>query len=534
MSDKYGVVYTPDNLAIFVAKLLDIESKKDQREIKTILDPACGEGALLTASKKIFGQGPKYIGIDVDKDIKERIDDEYQISINDTIVPNRVSNKSSEYWRRKLGPVDAIIANPPWSSEKRYEKSQLSKLGFRFIDGQYDSYVLFIELSLKLIVDDGYCAFIIPDSFFEEQNKKLRKHLLDNTQIRVIARLGEKIFEGVNRATTVIVCKKTQPNDSSELNCFRLDTNNRKQVLEDKYNLIDLYNSNLHKVKQSRFLKNKDYNFNIDLLASQEKLIDSIKQHNIDWNTEMEFGRGVEISKKGEIIICPSCKSGQTYSKQKAKITCKTCNKQIIIKNNQKDIISCQQSEKTKPIFVGENIHRYRSKVEKYIEVGIKGINYKEDDLYGVTKILVRKTGLGINATIDYDKALTTQTVFILSSINQTAPLEYYLALLNSRTVFFYYLTMYGENEWKSHPYLTKAILFDLPIKRYEGNDLDQRIVRLCKDLTKEYTRDKDKEIEKLIVEKYGLNSQQVKTIYQTINKMPDLSAINDMKMEGF
>ena len=72
-------------------------------------------------------------------------------------------------------------------------------------------------------------------------------------------------------------------------------------------------------------------------------------------------------------------------------------------------------------------------------------------------------------------------------------------------------------------PYLTKAILFDLPIKRYEGNDLDQRIVRLCKDLTKEYTRDKDKEIEKLIVEKYGLNSQQVKTIYQTINKMPDL-----------
>ena len=42
-------------------------------------------------------------------------------------------------------------------------------------------------------------AFIIPDSLFDAQNERLRKFLVEKTQIKVIARLGEKIFDEVTR-----------------------------------------------------------------------------------------------------------------------------------------------------------------------------------------------------------------------------------------------------------------------------------------------------------------------------------------------
>ena len=52
---KYGVVYTPDRLANFVAKLLAEEMEEDCIADGVILDPACGECALLNAAKKECG-----------------------------------------------------------------------------------------------------------------------------------------------------------------------------------------------------------------------------------------------------------------------------------------------------------------------------------------------------------------------------------------------------------------------------------------------------------------------------------------------
>lgn len=108
----------------------------------------------------------------------------------------------------KLPKIQAIIANPPWSSEKIYTRDELHQAGFSLTDGQYDSYVLFIELAYKLLQNNGYFAFIIPDSIFDAQNESLRRFLISNMQIKVIARLGEKLFENIFRATTVIICQK--------------------------------------------------------------------------------------------------------------------------------------------------------------------------------------------------------------------------------------------------------------------------------------------------------------------------------------
>ena len=109
-------------------------------------------------------------------------------------------------------------------------------------------------------------------------------------------------------------------------------------------------------------------------------------------------------------------------------------------------------------------------------------------------------------------------------------PMEYYLALLNSRTIYYYYLKKYGENEWKSHPYLTKRIIFSLPLKKFVECKLSNEICQLARRLLISYDRDVDLKLEKKIFELYGLKNEEIMTVMEEINKLPDLSAINNMK----
>ena len=125
LNQKYGVVYTPESLAEFVASLLYRFSDIGPSDNALILDPASGECALLEAARKCFGDHHRYIGIDVDSDVTERTRDQFEIIHNDTLLPLGVKEKTENYWRDSLHQIDIIIANPPWSSEKVYDRKSI-------------------------------------------------------------------------------------------------------------------------------------------------------------------------------------------------------------------------------------------------------------------------------------------------------------------------------------------------------------------------------------------------------------------------
>lgn len=537
IKQKYGVVYTPKSLSEFVAELLKRVSSDEN--IKVILDPASGECALLSAAAAVLGGKKEYIGIDVDKEAVHNTKDKFHIYHNDAIMPQNVKKKTAEYWRDKLPEVDAVIANPPWSSEKIYERADLTSAGFSFVSGQYDSYVLFMELAFNILREGGLMAFIIPDSLFDAQNENLRKFLLEKTRIKVIARLGEKIFEEVNRAATVIICKKALPDAESETVCFRLSTEDRKEYLVGKETLLTCFDRKKHTVYQKRFLGNSGYNFDIDTHSNEEALLDKITSKISDWEQLFVFGRGVEISKAGKVVYCPHCNYAQGYKKKQmeaGKKTCTNCGEKIpVTAKTVRNVVTQEPDEDSVLIYVGENVRRYGVSGEYYIRPDIEGINYKNRELYNPPKLLIRKTGLGIYGAIDYSGSMTSQTVYILkyADANNHTPLEYYLALINSRVVYYYYLKTYGENEWKSHPYLTKQIIFTLPIRPYTGSKIDLDIIEMATKLMRHYDHDLDVQLEGLVMKKYGLTKEERKLVISEMNRLPDLSAVNNMKMEA-
>lgn len=537
IKQKYGVVYTPDTLSEFVAILL--KRVIGNTRVSAVLDPASGECSLLNAAKNVFGNDCEYIGIDVDQDAVNNTKNYFTIKYNDAILPRNVKRKTADYWRDKLPQISTIIANPPWSSEKIYERSILEKAGYTLISGQYDSYVLFIELAYNILNKDGVMAFIIPDSLFDAQNERLRKFLVENMQIKVIARLGEKIFDEVNRAATVIICQKTLPSPEDETVCFRLSTDARKDYLAGKGSLLSFFDESSHCVKQDRFMRNNGYNFDIDAHSDEEELLAKITSDIIDWKQIFNFGRGVEISKSGKIVYCPVCNCAQGYKKKQmdaGEKVCTHCGANILVNaETAHNVITLSPEPESVLIYVGENIRRYGINGECYIRPNINGINYKNRELYNPPKLLIRKTGLGIYGAIDYTGSMTSQTVYILKYADEdnVTPLEYYLALLNSRVVYYYYLKVYGENEWKSHPYLTKQIIYTLPIRPYAANELDQQIVQLATALMQTYDYQTDLQLEKLIMQKYGLTVEEECLISNEMNRLPDLSAVNNMKMEA-
>ena len=71
-----------------------------------------------------------------------------------------------------------------------------------------------------------------------------------------------------------------------------------------------------------------------------------------------------------------------------------------------------------------------------------------------------------------------------------------------------------------------------MPIQKYTQSALDIEIVKLARELVKEYEHSKDLQLEKLICQKYHLTDAEIQLVYDEMNRLPDVGAVNNMKGE--
>ena len=572
-----GAVYTPYILAEYIAQktmhyfLQDYKENGGYRSNNRnninkihIVDPACGDGVLLEAIWNEFKniQLPLKIedtihGIDIEKkaidDCKRRLStflenksDIKSLRLVNTNALCPFNEKSlARGWRKirdRFGierGFDILIANPPWGADISKYKDKLSKNDFKTLNGQFDSYELFIELALVIVREGGYFSFIIPDSILNDGKRTLRNILLKNTQMKLISRLGEKIFPRINRSCIVLICKNSRPHPLSKTDCFRLNRVQRKMILGENLKFHEAEKTVIHKVKQRRFLLNKNNKFDIDLKESEMKVLEKIKNTTDTLQKYLANSRGVELSGNGKICQCPSCDLWMPYPKSTPK-NCPHCKSPFEVeKSFVKYIVHEEKAKNMVSLISGHDIKRYQCKPSKWLEVGIPGINYKEPDLFKGKKLLIRKTGVGISASIDYSGSHTNQVVYIFKlkqGILQTITLEFILSLINSRAYFFYIAKTFGENEWRSHPYLTQKQIIDLPFPKIK-NEKQKNMIRETTKLVSPYLQKGlelpkhiDSKVEYLISVICGLAKADYEIIYEAINEAQELIPIKALK----
>ncbi|MDT8434763.1 MAG: N-6 DNA methylase [Anaerosomatales bacterium] len=541
-----GAVYTPEELSAYVAqKMVSFVQASRSGERITAVDPACGDGQLLSAlhdEASKAGFDCDLVGMDVDRLALESASSKIpqaSFLMGDALCPTQgVAPESG--WRRRLQrrklPMPTLaIANPPWGAALRHNRVELAEAGYTLARGQYDSYELFIELALKLVVPGGLIGFIIPDSLFATKHQDLRRLLLSKSQVLFVARMGEGLFESVFRACAVVICRNSAPSEGDTTQCLRLTPEWRRSITAGETTFAEADAALLHHVPTERFLLNPGLQIDVDIRDLGVATIQKLRSTGTRMEQYLSSARGVELSKNGKVTFCPVC---NTWSPEpKNADTCPRCDQDLL--PLERDVmVSTQEVSGYHPFIVGEDIERHRIRSHRWLDLSRTGINYKDPELYAGPKLLVRKTGVGISASMDYSDAYTNQVVYVFrkqASLPEWLPIEFAAALICSRAAFFHVTLTNGETEWRSHPYLTQRHVLDLPAPNPEklshlGAEIEHAARLIREQSMTGLDPATDALVENLVARAFGLDRQDYQQIYETIFAVQDLVPVRAIK----
>ncbi|WP_395074457.1 Eco57I restriction-modification methylase domain-containing protein [Flavobacterium sp.] len=435
----------------------------------TICDPACGSGAFLNQALDFLIAEHKYIDelqaklfgdalilSDVEKTILEN--NLYGVDLNEesveiaklslwlrTAQPNRKLNDLNNnikcgnsliddvaiggdkafHWQNEFpqifekGGFDVIIGNPPYvrsrglfeEREKEYFINQYKTSSY-----QLDLYKLFIEKSCKIINPNGCLSFITPSVFLiNEYDKPLRKFLLDEHNINIIANTDENIFEDASVKTVVFVVDKNN-NSTRKINFLKIVKSEfifEKQVLQNVF------------VEQ-------DYLINEKMNTNSLGIISKLKEFKILDNF-YEVKNGMKVRKE------------------------------LLFEENFDDDY--------KPFILGKNIFSYSNTYDKLF-VHYKTENeklysnqaFRNKEIFQQEKLIVRQIlGKKIITCFDENNFYTDQTTYLINIKKPIFSLKYLLCVLNSKLMFYYFTNTSSDNK-VVFPKVKKSQLLDLPI----------------------------------------------------------------------
>ncbi|MXW84104.1 MAG: N-6 DNA methylase [Rhodothermaceae bacterium] len=254
---KYlGKVYTPKWIVDHMLRPLFGESL----ECVKVCDPACGEGDFLAPiveeiCKRMAGATAleraglratlEYItGYDVDGAAVRNCRQKLTKIVNKILGWSRDDSQwcihhadALDVWKRDQGTFDWVVGNPPYVRIQHLEADRREKIrsgGWKYFRGACDMYIIFFELGLHLLKDQGKLIFISPSGWLRnDAGKVLRKSLELNHGIRALYDFGNhQVFPGVSTYTCISHICKGNPDEKSAVYRY---TGNR---FNDSYRLV--------------------------------------------------------------------------------------------------------------------------------------------------------------------------------------------------------------------------------------------------------------------------------------------------------
>lgn len=382
------------------------------------------------------------------------------------------------------GGFDAIVGNPPYLSTKRgFAENEIENLylknKFKTATKQFDAYTIFIENALVKIKKTGVWGYIIPKPILTNENmESIRKLIISSGSILHIADFGTPFKDANVEAVTIIHNKELQKETAIQIDTY-------------KENVI----SNTINVLQNSFLKTPNCSFTIKTSSIKVKVLNKIEKDSIQLNSIVtKFTRGVEAGKK-DISISAIYKKG------------------------------------FKKLLRGEDAKRYEINFkEYYIDINEANISkYKTKELYETSKkILIRRVGIDLQATIDTESFWNLNTVYNLHLKDDKY--ELITGIINSRLISFWFKNRFLFED-KLFPYARISQLEQIPIPKKNDAKKEKKIVNLVTQMlqakqqqTNAITeRDKnfienqiaslDTQIDNLVYELYGLTDEEIRIV---------------------
>ena len=308
---KAGEFYTPQPVSTILSRIVTLDcqnpSSDPKKELRSVLDFACGSGSLLlNVNRQMKNNGGKIGKIyGQEKDVTTfnlaRMnmllhglhDSEFEIFHGDTLTNDWPMLKESN----PVKPVtfDAVVANPPFSL--RWEPDDESSNDPRFKDygvaPKSAADFAFLLHGFHYLSGSGTMAIILPHGvlFRGGAEATIRQKLINSDNIDCIIGLPANLFYSTGIPVCIIVLKKCRKTSDvlfiNAAECF--DKDKRQNTLSDNHinKIVDTYRDRTEEERFSRCvslkeIRDNDYNLNITRyvsLAQEEVQIDLAENH---------------------------------------------------------------------------------------------------------------------------------------------------------------------------------------------------------------------------------------------------------------
>ena len=220
-----GSHYTPSGLADFLASRLASYLPKETNF--QVLDPACGDGELLSAFASALDYSSRvtsnFVGIDQDITATEQTLERWEegnLQVwNNDFLSLPVGSQNGDLFvseQSSLQPADVIIANPPYvrTQVMGAEKAQQLAIAFE-LTGRVDLYQAFLVAMTRALKPGGIMGVITSNRFLSTRGAaSIRSFLATHYDILEIIDLGDtKLFEAAV-LPAIFIGKKRDKGDS--------------------------------------------------------------------------------------------------------------------------------------------------------------------------------------------------------------------------------------------------------------------------------------------------------------------------------
>ena len=219
-----GQIYTPNFL---VSNMLDIAKYNDNNILrKNIIDNSCGNGAFLIEIVRRYCKSfLKKYGESNKRELKKHLEKYiHGIEIQNGEIAECIANLNNEVKMFGLsnirwdlvcantlsvdsydGKMDFVVGNPPYVRVHNLNESYKKVKEFKFSQkGMTDLYIVFFEISLKMLNKSGTMCLITPSSFLKSgAGAELRKYIYENKNLTKVVDLGH--FQPFNATTYTII-----------------------------------------------------------------------------------------------------------------------------------------------------------------------------------------------------------------------------------------------------------------------------------------------------------------------------------------
>jgi len=550
---EMGIYYTPTYIVDYIVKntLGELLKKAKPKQVMKIrvLDPACGSGSFLIRAfdefvnywqkhspgefgyfRKIEILKNNLYGVDLDKQAveiaqmnlllktlyhRERLPMLEHIKQGNSLIDDpAIAGDKAFRWKEEFkeamseGGFDIVIGNPPYVFARGEKFSEQVKKyyydNFELASYQLNTYLLFVNQAYKLLNDNGYFGFIIPNTWLTiDTFVGLRKFLLEETcNLRVI-NIYDKVFQEANVDNCLLLFKKGKANNVT-LGEFR----------EGKLEIIGKFLPSL--------FKSNNYIINIALAKSKNKMtiLDKIKKNSKTLNTFCIVKAGLKAYEtgKGKPVQTDEMKNKRIYHSRE------------------------KTSDDYAKYLEGRNVKRYQTEWSGWwLKYGECLAAPRDQKIFTSPRILVRQIPspppYSINGVFTKDYWLNDINSMIVYDFKNVNPL-FLLAVLNSRITTFWFVNTFDKFQRKIFPQfkVKELAIFPIPNASEQEQENIAKKAQLMLDLNKQLQKfgDKftderrkieseiqktDQEIDELVYKLYGLSEEEIKIVEENFHE---------------